>query len=99
MNPQLHIPREAISNFCRAHDVRELAIFGSATGDDFGADSDVDVLIDLRPEARIGLVALQKMKDELAAIFGRPVDLVTRAGLNRHIREDVLRQASIVYEE
>ncbi|MBI4756896.1 MAG: nucleotidyltransferase family protein [Betaproteobacteria bacterium] len=99
MNPRLHIPREAIAGFCRAHEVRELALFGSAVRDDFGPQSDVDVLIDLKPGARVGLVALQQMRDELAAIFGRPVDLVTRAGLNRHIRDDVLRSAQVLHEE
>jgi len=99
MNSRLHIPQEAIAGFCRAHAVRELALFGSATRTDFGPHSDVDVLIDLRREARVGLVAMQKMRDELAAIFGRPVDLLTRDSLNRHIRDDVLRDAEVIYTE
>ena len=61
MNPQLSIPQADLRAFCRAHAVRELAIFGSAVRGDFGPDSDVDVLIDLAPEARIGLIALQRM--------------------------------------
>jgi predicted nucleotidyltransferase len=99
MNDRLTISREAIAGFCRANAVRELALFGSATRPDFGADSDVDVLIELRPGARVGLVALHRMRDELSAMFGRPVDLVTRSGLNRHIRDEVQRQAEIVYAE
>lgn len=99
MNPALHIPRDAVSGFCQAHAIRELAVFGSATREDFRADSDVDVVIDLKPEARVGLVAFQKMQEELATLFGRPVDLVTRAGLNRHIRDEVLWQAEVVYAE
>lgn len=99
MNPQLTIPHAAIRDFCRAHAVRELAIFGSAVRDDFNLDSDVDVLIDLAPDARVGLVALQKMRDELATIFGRRVDLLTRNGLNRHIREQILLDAEIIHAE
>ncbi len=79
--------------------MRELAIFGSAVRDDFNPDSDIDVLIDLAPDARVGLVALQKMRDELAEIFGRPVDLLTRNGLNRHIREQILLDAEIIHAE
>jgi len=99
MNPNLRISPDVIANFCRAHAVRELALFGSSIRDDFGRNSDVDVLVELKPNARIGLVAFQKMRDELAAILGRPVDLVTRAGLNRHIRDEILRDAEVVYAE
>ncbi|MBK6402394.1 MAG: nucleotidyltransferase family protein [Rhodocyclaceae bacterium] len=99
MNRQLTIPRTAISEFCRVHGIRELAIFGSAVRNDFNPDSDVDVLIELAPDARIGLVMLQRMRDELVSIFGRPVDLVTRHGLNRHIRDQVLREAEVIHAE
>jgi uncharacterized protein len=99
MNEQLTVPRDAIAMFCKANALRELALFGSAIRADFHAESDVDVLIDIHPDARVGLVALQRMRDELSALFGRPVDLVTRAGLNRHIRDEVERQAEVVYAE
>lgn len=99
MNPQVTLPRAAIRDFCRAHAVRELAVFGSAVRGDFSRDSDVDVLIDLAPDARIGLVTLQRMRDELAGIFGRPVDLLTRDGLNRHIRDEILRDAEVIHVE
>jgi len=99
MNPQLSIPEDAIHQFCRTHSVRELAIFGSALREDFGPESDVDVLIDIAPEARIGLFKLQKMRDELTRIFGRPVDLLTRDGLNRHITDEILRNAEVIHAE
>ena len=99
MNPRLSVPQAELKAFCRAHSVRELSVFGSAVRGDFGADSDVDVLIDIAPEARVGLIALQRMRDELARIFGRPVDLLTKNGINRHIRDDVLRDAQIIHAE
>jgi hypothetical protein len=79
--------------------VRELSIFGSAVRGDFRADSDIDVLIDIAPEARVGLIALQRMRDELARIFGRPVDLLTKNGINRHIRDAILRDAQVIHAE
>lgn len=99
MNPQVTIPHAAIRDFCRAHAIRELAVFGSVVRDDFRCDSDIDVLIDIAPDARVGLVALQKMRDELARIFGRPVGLLTRNGLNRHIRDEILRKAETIHAE
>ena len=89
MNPQLSIPQTDLRAFCRAHAVRG----------DFGPDSDVDVLIDLAPEARIGLIALQRMRDELARIFGRPVDLLTKNGINHNIRDEILRDAQVIHAE
>jgi predicted nucleotidyltransferase len=97
--PQLLLPKLELTAFCQSHAVRELALFGSAVRDDFRDDSDVDVLIDLRPGARLGLVGFQQMRDELSRLFGRKVDLVTRAGLNRHIRDQVLQEARIIYAE
>lgn len=99
MTAQLVVSSGTLSDFCRAHAVRQLAIFGSLARGEQRADSDVDVLIDLRSDARVGLVAFQRMRDELAVLFGRRVDLVTRDGLNRHIRDEVLREARTLYAE
>ena len=99
MPAQISVSSDALAGFCRAYAVWELAIFGSLAKGEERADSDVDVLIGLRSDARIGLVALQRMQAELAALFGRPVDLVTRARLNRHIRDEVLGEARVLYAE
>jgi predicted nucleotidyltransferase len=99
MNLQLHILQPDLREFCRSHAVREVAVFGSAVRGDFGPGSDVDVLIDFAPEARVGLIALQRMRDELTRIFGRPVDLLTKNGINRHIRDDILRSAQVIHAE
>jgi hypothetical protein len=77
----------------------ERSVFGSAVRGDFGADGDVDVLIEIAPEARVGLISVQRMRDELARIFGRPVDLLTKNGINRHIRADILREAEVIHAE
>ena len=55
------------------------------------------MLIDLAPDALVGLVTLQRMRDELAGIFGRPVDLLARSGLNRHVRDQILLDAEIIH--
>jgi len=56
MPAQLAVSSLALSDFCRAHAVRELVIFGSLARGDERADSDVDVLIGLRSDARVGRV-------------------------------------------
>ncbi len=94
--PAIELPRAAVADFCRRHRVRELALFGSVLRSDFDAASDVDVLIELDPEARLGF-GFVRLEDELAAIIGRRVDLRTRGDLSRHFREQVLQDRHVVY--
>jgi predicted nucleotidyltransferase len=78
MNPQAQIPfpKERIAEFCRKHQIKKLAIFGSALRPDFRADSDIDVLVEFEPGQVPGL-AFFGMQDELSTILGRKVDLNT----------------------
>ncbi|MEW5956656.1 MAG: nucleotidyltransferase family protein [Chloroflexota bacterium] len=90
------VPRQ-IADFCRQHKIRQLALFGSVLREDFRADSDVDVLVEFEPEARIGLLAFARTQRELSELFQRPVDLVTRDGLKPLIKQAVLDQAEVIY--
>ena len=72
----------------------EFAFFGSVLRDDFGPDSDVDVLVSFAPAARHGLFDLVRMEDELRATFGRDVDLVTRRAVERST--NVWRRQSVL---
>lgn len=83
MTPRVPVPTEAIAAFCRRWQVTEFALFGSVLREDFGPDSDVDVLVAFAPEAQHSLFDLVHMEDELREIFGRPVDLVTRRAVER----------------
>ena len=74
----LHIPDDALAAFCARWKVAELALFGSALRDDFGPESDVDLLVTFAPDARWSLFDHVRMQDELEVLFGREVDLLTR---------------------
>jgi predicted nucleotidyltransferase len=95
---RISIPDEALAELCRRYYVRELALFGSVLRDDFRDDSDIDVLVEFEPDAPIGFIALQRLRRELAELFGRPVDLVSKNGLNRHFRVPILASAQVVFE-
>ena len=99
--PPLQIDQEAVVRFCRRWDLVELALFGSVLRDDFRPGSDVDVLITLAPEAQRTLFDLARMREELGAIFGREVDLLTRRGVetsrNALRRESILASARPLY--
>ena len=95
------LPREQIAAFSRRWQVRRFALFGSILRDDFGPESDVDVLLDFAPGAPWTLFDLTRMKDELQRVFDRPVDILTRpaveASRNRVRRDAILSSAEIIY--
>jgi hypothetical protein len=92
------IDRERIAEFCRKWRVKELSLFGSALRQDFGPDSDVDVLVELQPNHGLSLYDWVDMIEELQGIFGRKVDLVAKGGLkNPFRRRAILRTAEVVY--
>lgn len=94
----LTILQEEINGFCRRWKVVELAIFGSAGREDFNEESDVDILVTFGPEAIVGLFDMAQMQIELEELFGRPVDLVEKAGLqNPYRRTEILRTSRVVY--
>ena len=88
--------RAAIADFSRRNRIRRLALFGSALRDDFRPDSDLDILVEFEPDARVGLrfFALQR---ELTELIGRPVDLNTPAFLSPYFRDQVMAEAEDLY--
>ena len=91
------VPQNKIDIFCRKHHIRKLSLFGSVLRDDFGADSDVDVLVEFEKGCvpGFGIVAMEK---ELSEIIGRKVDLRTPNDLSKYFREQVVREAKVQYE-
>ena len=102
MTESIAIDRSAIADFCKRWHVLELALFGSVVRDDFGPDSDIDVLVSLDRSARHTLLDLHEMEEELQALFGRKVDLVSRRGIensrNPVRRNSILQSAQVIYE-
>jgi predicted nucleotidyltransferase len=97
----IEIPKDEIADFCRRWQIVELALFGSVLRDDFGPESDMDVLVTFAPEARWSLFDRVAMQDELKAILGREVDLVSRRGVERSRnyirRKAILDSAEVFY--
>ena len=94
------IPIRKIEEFCKRWKITEFSLFGSVLREDFSADSDVDVLVTLGPESHVSLLDWVDMQDELRAVFGREVDLVSRGGLrNPFRRKEILRTRKVIYAE
>lgn len=86
-----------LAELCRRWGIRELAIFGSALRDDFGPESDVDLLVDFLPGTVLGFKVFD-LERELSQLFGgRRIDLVPRKFLHPRLRQRVLAEARTQY--
>ena len=98
MEPRIPIDMEKISAFCQKWQVMELSLFGSVLRDDFGPESDVDVLVKISKEAVCGLYEWMDMIDELEIMFERRVDLVEASGLrNPYRRYEIAKTKQVIY--
>ena len=95
---RIDVPNDHLVHFCQRHRIRKLAFFGSVLRDDFGPESDVDVLVEFEPGSRMGLIRLAGLEIELGQILGRKVDLNTPGFLSEYYRETILAQAEVLYE-
>ena len=99
--PQARIDDPAVDDarlaeICSRYGIAELALFGSATRGDLQPGSDIDLLYVPAPDAHLGW-KIEQLADELAALFGRPVDLVSKRYLHELLREQILQDARNVY--
>lgn len=97
MSPHLVIDRPAVRAFCQRHHIARLALFGSALRNDFGPESDVDVLVEFESGHTPGLEFVSMERELSSLLQNRRVDLVTPKFLNTRIREQVLREAEPLY--
>ena len=97
MVSKLHIPYDVLAELCERHHIRRLAVFGSILRDDFGPESDVDVLVEFEPGHVPGFIGMAAIELEMSHILGRKVDLRTPAELSRYFRRQVLEEAEVVY--
>jgi predicted nucleotidyltransferase len=90
-----------ISDFCQRWRITEFALFGSVLRDDFDAESDLDILVAFAPDADWSLLDHVKMEQELEALLGRKVDLLSRRSVERSHnwlrRREILDTAEVVY--
>lgn len=97
------VPRPSLARFCRRWRITELALFGSVLREDFRPDSDIDALVTFAPDAAWSGWDLVTIQEELAALFGRKVDLVERAAVERSEnwirRRHILANAEPLYVE
>jgi predicted nucleotidyltransferase len=97
MNSRIDVPNDKLAEFCRRHRIRRLALFGSVLRDDFGPESDVDVLVEFE-EGKTPGFGFITVQDQLTELLGRKVDLNTPQCLSKYFRDEVLAEAEVLYE-
>ena len=95
--PQIPIPEKQIIAFCQRNQIRTLSLFGSVLREDFGPDSDVDVLVEFEPGTRVGL-RFFGLEIELSEMLGRKVDLNTPGFISDYFRDEVMAEAEVQYD-
>ncbi len=93
----IDLPLEAIRAYCETQPIERLSLFGSAVRNELTPESDIDLLVEYLPEARITLFDMGGHLMDLSEIVGRKVDLVTPKGLCPYIRDEVLDVARLIY--
>lgn len=89
---------KAIEGSPYRNDIRSLFLFGSYVNGSPGEKSDVDVLVQFADDAKIGLFEYARIQRELSHALALKVDLVTMEGLSTYIKQQVLREAEVVYQ-
>jgi predicted nucleotidyltransferase len=87
----LRLKRDEILRIAARRGARNLRIFGSVARGTASPQSDIDFLVDM--ESGRSLFDLGGLLSDLQDLLGRPVDVVTEAGLRRRIRARVLAEA------
>ncbi len=96
--PRIDIPMDQLAELCKRWNIVELSLFGSVLRDDFGPDSDVDVLLVFAEGYNPGIDEYIGMQSDFKQLFGRQVDLVNRKYLrNPFLRHDILNSREVIH--
>lgn len=98
LNIPIDLPIDHIQAICAQYPIKTLSLFGSILREDFNTQSDVDVLIEFLPDARVTYFDLIDIQDQLAQLIGREVDVLTPNALSPYFRDEVMKQAVVLYE-
>ena len=93
------LPLAAIRAFCERHPIKQLSLFGSALRGELGPESDIDLLVEYEPNARISYFDMAQQEIDLGQVIRRSVDLRTPHELSLHFRQQVIESAELIYEK
>jgi predicted nucleotidyltransferase len=95
--PAVRLREAEIAELCRRYRIKELSLFGSAARGEM-PDSDIDLLVEFLPEAKVSLLRHFAAERELSELLRRKVDLVSKRALREPLRREIVPQARLLYE-
>src|ERR1700728_186178 len=94
----VEVPLDQIERFCNRFGVEQFALFGSVLREDFGPDSDIDVLLKFKPGHGFTFENTPDIQDELESMFGRPIDVIEKGRIrNPFRRHAIMSSYRVVY--
>jgi uncharacterized protein len=75
------------------HHVKSIYLFGSIVRGEDKPGSDIDIMVEFQPDARVGLFGMARLQRQLSEILGRSVDLTTRDALHKALRDRIIKEA------
>ena len=91
------LPEDRIREYCACQPIARLSLFGSALRGGLRPESDVDLLVEYLPDARIGYFELVQQEIDLSELIGSKVDLRTPNELSLIFRQQVVDNARLLY--
>jgi predicted nucleotidyltransferase len=95
--PGITVPDAQLKEICHRYHIKELSLFGSTARGEHRPDSDLDLLVDYLPEAKVSYFDHFGAEEELTALFQKKVQLVAKDGLKERIRREILPDIRILY--
>lgn len=95
--PVLDISYDEIARYCARYHIQRMWLFGSILNEAFTDDSDVDVLVEFEDKHLPGWAFFGEMPQQLESLLRRKIDLLTPDSLSRYMRDDVMREAVLIY--
>lgn len=77
----------------RGRGIKHAALFGSVARGDNSSDSDIDIMVEFDPDARITVFDYVELKEYIAGLFDQPVDVVSTEGVKPYIRPKAMADA------
>jgi predicted nucleotidyltransferase len=93
----MRVEGASLAEVCRRYSVKELSLFGSAVRGELRRESDIALMVEFEPGVRVGLIKFESLVEELTALTGRSVDLVTKRGLKPWVRPQVFKDVRVIY--
>ena len=95
----IDLPLDKIREYCASQPIARLSLFGSAARDELRPESDVDLLVEYLPDARVGYFTMAQHMLDFSDIIGRRIDLATPDSLSPYIRPSAMSSARVIYAQ